>query len=185
MLMRTGNVKLTTRWPEEWIEEIRPLYGVESASVVAERYGVSRNAIIGVWNRAREAGILEPIDWGKRTKPKGVERKPRQRKPRPEAAERPKNAPPKEIPLSGQAPVLIRGRAHPGKRAHAQIHCEPVGLLDAKIDHCRYIIGNGAGGLATFCGAHVEAGRSWCPGHARIVFSPLEDQPKSIRKALS
>ncbi len=55
-----------------------------------------------------------------------------------------------------------------------------MSILDARMDHCRFIVGHD--GLAVFCGAQVEPGRPWCPGHARIVFSPSKSSRRAFER---
>jgi hypothetical protein len=160
-----------TTWTEQDRDAIVALYGVESASVIGARYRISRNAVVGIWHRARQSGRLMGRDVSKisrenATKAKVV--KPQSpRKPRPEA---------------GPAPA-IKLIAEARAARETEIVCEPVGLLDAKDCHCRYQIGKGRDELSLFCGAQVEAATSWCAGHARIVFQPMSKAPVSIRRA--
>jgi hypothetical protein len=43
----------------EQIRAIEAAYGVQSARVTAVRLGVTRNAVIGIWKRAREGGRIK------------------------------------------------------------------------------------------------------------------------------
>lgn len=49
---------------------------------------------------------------------------------------------------------------------------EPVSFLDLKSNHCRYIIGPVDFERTMYCGSPAMLGQSWCPVHARVVFSP-------------
>lgn len=146
------------QWTGDLIETIVSLRNKESASVIAARYGVTRHAIIGLWWRYRQKHGVEPMKAGTRsskaapkTEKAVVLRTPRE---------------PKKVvrPVTKQA-ALIAARP-------SEIVCEPICFMDAKPHHCRFVIGKCSDGLALFCGSAVEADRSWCPGHARIVFAP-------------
>lgn len=46
------------RWKPEETDNVIALYGVKTAGQLGRKYGVSRNAITGVWDRAKKRGLL-------------------------------------------------------------------------------------------------------------------------------
>lgn len=51
--------------------------------------------------------------------------------------------------------------------------CEPVGIDDLHDGMCRWIQPDrGADGLALWCGARTDIGRSFCPDHHALCYQP-------------
>lgn len=50
--------RVLKRWKPEEIEHVISMYGVKTAGQLGRKYGVSRNAITGVWDRAKKRGVL-------------------------------------------------------------------------------------------------------------------------------
>ena len=61
--------------------------------------------------------------------------------------------------------------------------CEPVGFMDLEPHHCRWTMGKGPDGLATFCGARHKLGSSFCGFHHRIAWHPAP-KPQKVKAPL-
>lgn len=62
------------------------------------------------------------------------------------------------------------------------IICHPVDIMGLEAGLCHFIVDGGDGTPSLYCGADAIPGRSWCPGHHRIVFQPVQ-QPERKRRA--
>lgn len=61
--------------------------------------------------------------------------------------------------------------AAPKATLDADVVYEPVPFLEATSTTCKFIVGKGNDGLATYCGCPASRGESWCRSHRSIVFS--------------
>ena len=67
------------------------------------------------------------------------------------------------------APEPIMALFEPVVASEFSHQSNPVGIMELRIDHCRYMSGDGD---KPYCGARVNIGTSWCEVHHRIVFRP-------------
>lgn len=155
-------------WSAEQKKEIVAAYGAESALVLAKRFGATRNAIIGVWHRARAAGLLtEPA----MSRPEMAARACRAAKANRASAS----------PIVAVSPRLNRDRSPvpqpPVNIGLALAVPRPtetaIPLLSPQLttDHCRYSLWADAEPpeQKLYCGAEVVFGTSWCPAcHDRV-----------------
>lgn len=180
MLMKTPP-RSAGRWTEAEISDICDRRDKESASIIAETYGVTRNAIIGIWHRARASGALPLVVRSPQQNGGDSKRIPKIcAEPKPRAVDKIIKAP------DGPATTAVQiARKKFAPRRYAEINCDPVSLREAKECDCRYWIGKGDDGLALFCGAKVEVGTSWCAGHAKVVFAKPNEIPEYLRRAAS
>lgn len=127
----------------------------ETAGTIAKRHGTTRNAVLGLMHRHRARnGIAARVPVG----PKA--RKPEQRAPRKPATAR------KAVPLVAEM-AAIGVRLVPWPKLPGGL---PIGDLGA--GECRFAITphDARKSEHRFCGAPADG--SFCPHHARIVFSP-------------
>lgn len=162
-------------WTAQRIKKLSELWaqGV-SCGHIGDQIGVTKNAVIG---KARRLGLSTHITTvEKRQKAKseraGHVRIKRAHQPR---AVRAKAAPPSLRVVSAKPkPVEL-----------APIISRNVGIVELTERMCRWVEGDPTH-PAVFCGADCEAGRSYCAGHHRIVYTPrpalTDDEIKSLRK---
>lgn len=146
----------------------------DSARVIGAKVGMSRAAIIGLFDR--HAARLAPVKLLERTPAK----EPRVRKPRAgktttsRVPSKPKPLPPRYQPRVPAAPIAVRPRIMPpyveGEQTMPALPNAPtplrLSLLDLNHDQCRYPYG--ADEIA-FCG-HPSTYRSYCEYHANLVY---------------
>lgn len=133
-------------------------HGNGSARTVALEFGVTRNVVIGLWRRSGKA-TKRPEG---RTKEKPVRRN--------------KGFVlfnPQPMTRTEQLRKIARCREEAARIADsltsAPLPKTAIGFMDARLCHCRFVVGNGSDGLAVFCGDAVERG-SWCKQHRATVF---------------
>lgn len=107
-----------------------------TADKLAAKLGFSRGVIIGVLDRA---GYLD--------RRKTYTPNPRPKAPLPEVPVAAKEAP-QALPIVCEEPEPVG-----------------VGIMDLKEHHCRWPVGRGRDGLATFCGDKKLPKISYCEGH--------------------
>jgi hypothetical protein len=134
-------------WTPEKIADLTRMWVVEKlpASVIAERLGMTRNAIVGKVFR------LKLSSEGHATNGGGAPKGPR------------KIRPIRSTPFRPPVSTLVSTLSPPEEK---KMEGPPVGgvpLLELENWHCREIIGHN--GLAVFCGATQCENSSFCPTH--------------------
>jgi len=163
-------------WTDSRIKTLSALW-IEGlpASVISERIGVTRNAVIG---KARRLGLPPHADWQARRAAARREAKasePRAKRPRPT---RSKYAPP---------PIITQPRRERVMQVIAPIEMRRVGIMELGHRMCVWVDGDSRHPV-TYCGADCEDGRSYCPGHHAMVYHPRvsltsDEQKDVLRRA--
>lgn len=153
-------------WTIERIDNLRVWYAAgDSARIIGERFGCTRNAVIGKIHRLELSSPVEK---------KPVERKPRMA--RPKTATVTHNHILTRIFKNGSAPQGL-------EVIHAEyklrcVEVVPLNLTLAELDmktQCHYIPGDDL----LYCGHPVHSGSSYCPAHHFLVWvppNPLKDK---------
>jgi len=146
-------------------------YGHEPASVLAKRYGKSRNAIIGIWHRWVPADVREAVRGEmQRRKCDGVvkgraKRRAGHRAPKAGAAAK------KADPI----PVAVE--------RHQVPHTAGIPIVLIKQHQCRYPVGGS--GMHLFCGERIDptCRHPFCAGHRALVYAPPpQSQPDRTKR---
>ena len=119
-----------------------------SAQKIADQVGITKNAVIGRITRLRDKGY----DLRKREHPAKVEAMPK------------RTSVPKPVMLWVPEPP-VDPITEP-KIAHVM---GPKGIMDLKMDDCRYIINDGPAPLFLFCG-DPKAGKTYCAAHHKLCY---------------
>lgn len=138
-----------TAWTEDRIEKLKKLWADgHSASVIADRIGVSRSSVLGKVHRlklsGREEARREPVKRKAYTRVRPVP------PPKPRA--------PKPVPVFGAQPPQPLPPEPPGVAT-------VMSLVDLEPHHCRWPIGDPRHAGFGYCGAEKVAGVSYCAGH--------------------
>lgn len=154
----------TTPWTDERREQVFGLWraGKSATEIAAEVGGTTRNAILGLIHRAGMSGRVDSNGQKITTNPnRRRERRtaPRTRTPREQRCEKPK---------------WDRAAIPPTLQEDLQ-RTTLVTLSEVESHHCRYVVGDVAGGETLMCGADKVPGLSYCERHAARVF----EAPKS------
>lgn len=177
-------------WTDERIDVLKRTWGLQSASEIAERIGMSRNAVCG---KAWRLGL------GSNGAPVYTDFRLRAAKPKPTS---PKPAPRTNNPFGGAGirkarkrpakPTQQRVRIHTGGgrafRGEVEIKQEPI-LVDLPPDQsefactiheltdskCRFVLGS-ATHDALYCGTPCTG--SWCGRHGMLVFTKPEKRER-------
>lgn len=135
--------------------------GKLSASIIAELYGVSRNAIIGIWSRNRQlwpGGQLEGTN-PPRTVVNTIVRAP-------------KKAAKAEPPAPVRRPKLKVSPA-PRQTVEPKYGGAAEAVYGLTLDTCRWPIGHPKASDFRFCCDPVQAGKVYCPEHCGMAFSAV------------
>jgi hypothetical protein len=136
-----------------------------TAQQIADDYGITKNAVIGRVTRLRNKGY----DLRKREHPARVGAMPsRTSVPKPMIA---------WVPLPPPEPVDLISEP---KIAHV---IGPKGIMDLKMDDCRYIINDGPVSSFLFCG-EPKAGRTYCAAHHKLCYVRPPSRVKGSRFSL-
>lgn len=146
---------MTKHWTPQEIEDVCLKQSTMTAKQIGAEYGVTDRSIVGVWRRARIAGVPAALPV------------------------RDLSTLAKENNRSGNADM---GRVRELSDRSVIFTCEGVGIMELEQHHCRFVIGHGEDGMSRFCGSHTGFAGSWCPNHRPVVFAA--DQ-KSAARALS
>ena len=130
-------------------QEIVDLWqGSVTAQEIADRFGITKNAVIGRVTRLRNKGY----DLRKRENPAKVEAMPKRTSiPKPVMPWVP--SPPVD-PITEPKTAYVMG---------------PKGIMDLKMDDCRYIINDGPAPFFLFCG-DPKAGKTYCAAHHKLCY---------------
>lgn len=137
-------------------------YGKDlSAADIGRELGITRSAVIG---RAHRLGLTAPSRKDRRVLG-----------PRTDEAER-----------AVKRYRLVRRKNNPEPKVTAEveevkavpaaprIESKPVSIIDHQDWQCRAVIGQVSTGIALYCGAEAIEGSSYCAGHRRIYFTPVQ-----------
>jgi GcrA cell cycle regulator len=162
-------------WTDERIETLAKLWlgGLSASRIAAELgAGISRNAVIGkvhrlgLAGRAKAATPATPATPRVRTKPAAQ----RQATPRSSApAVRGNTA------LQVAEEMVVHVAPRPMEHVIVPL-CEPVSLVDLREAMCRWPIGDPQQPDFRFCGAKSPTGASYCEGHRRMAYQPVQDR---------
>ena len=130
--------------------------GNVSAQGIADKFGVTKNTIVGKVTRLRNRGY----DLRKRRPPKQVV-----------AVAKRTSVPKPVIPWVPAPPVNPISEL---KTAHVN---RPKGIMELGIDDCRYIISGDTASSYLFCG-NEKASKTYCIEHHRLCYAPLPKKPK-------
>ena len=123
-----------------------------TAQEIADRFGVTKNAVIGRVTRLRNKGY----DLRKRESPAKVDfMAQRTSVPKPVTAWVPAPPPPEPVdPISEPKLAHVIG---------------PKGIMDLRTEDCRYIINDGPASSLLFCG-NPKFGRTYCAAHHKLCY---------------
>lgn len=127
-----------------------------SAQEIADKFGVTKNTIVGKVTRLRNRGY----DLRKRRPPRQVV-----------AVARRTSVPKPVIPWVSAQPVNLISEP---KTAHVN---RPKSIMELGIDDCRYIISGETASSYLFCG-EAKSSRTYCAAHYKICYTPLPKKPK-------
>jgi hypothetical protein len=127
-----------------------------SAQEIADRFGVTKNTIVGKVTRLRNRGY----DLRKRKPPEQV------------VAVARRTSVPK--PVTPWVPAPFADPVIEPKAAHV---IGPKRLMDLGIDDCRYIVSGETASSYLFCG-EAKASKSYCAAHHKLCYMPL---PKKLK----
>jgi hypothetical protein len=130
--------------------------GNVSAQGIADKFGVTKNTIVGKITRLRNRGY----DLRKRRPPKQVV-----------AVAQRTSKPKLTIPWISSA---LNNLINEPKTAHVN---KPKGIMELGIDDCRYIISGDTASSYLFCG-NEKASKTYCIEHHRLCYAPLPKKPK-------
>jgi hypothetical protein len=133
-----------------------------SAQKIADQVGITKNAVIGRITRLRDKGY----DLRKREHPAKVEAMPK------------RTSVPKPVMLWVPEPP-VDPITEP-KIAHVM---GPKGIMDLKMDDCRYIINDGPAPLFLFCG-DPKAGKTYCAAHHKLCYVRPPNRVKGSKFSL-
>lgn len=153
-------------------------YGRESARTVGERFGLSRNAVIGLWHRhvpAELRGAAARFNAEPRRAPRAGRPEPR---PLPEPA-----AVARIVDRRGSAPVALPPLPVPADEPAPE---GGVGIGGLDLRHCRYPVGTGPDGRLRHCGASrlrrpgvfFDGCSPYCAEHTRLSYAPAAVKEK-------
>lgn len=151
-------------WTADRVEELRERWAAgESASIIADAFKTTRNAVIGKTKRLKlkARATTTKAEPGKGSKTKFA---PKPRKPHVSIATR-----------WGAYSVELT----PGKVPETPVIDLPsreIPLLETRAFHCRWITSDSP---ALCCGRHTGFLGSWCPTHRAIVFQPKYTRRKA------
>ena len=147
----------TETWTQDRVEQLRTFLSAGlSCSQIANRIGVTRNAVIGKIHRLG-LGPGRPVARPARVRP------PRDRPPR--SAQR------RLLRLVfAQPPCVADVPAKPAAEPIAVASVQPCSLLELARNQCRWPINDPADADFAFCGNDAVAGLSYCAGHARLAY---------------
>lgn len=130
-----------------------------SAQEIADKFGVTKNTIVGKVTRLRNRGY----DLRMRKPPEKVV-----------AVARRTSVPKPVIPW---VPAPTVNSISEPKTAHVN---RPKGIMDLGIDDCRYIISGDTASSYLFCG-EAKSSRVYCAAHHKICYTPL---PKKLKRGV-
>lgn len=168
----TAQKGASTKWTEEETNFLRNHYRVHHAYVIAEALGKTKNAIIG---RANRIGLSLPYDEVFRN-PYGKLMRGKQKMPKivPDEPTSDNDYLSRNLlSIAKQRSVHLQRRKSPIiQDAFLDDLIEPlngvgVSLWDAKINHCRWVIGDPKAMM--YCGHDIHKGSSYCPTHYAIT----------------
>jgi hypothetical protein len=133
-----------------------------TAQKIADQVGITKNAVIGRITRLRDKGY----DLRKREHPAKVEAMPK------------RTSVPKPVILWVPEPP-VDPITEP-KIAHVM---GPKGIMDLKMDDCRYIINDGPAPLFLFCG-DPKAGKTYCAAHHKLCYVRPPNRVKGSKISL-
>lgn len=119
-----------------------------SGSVLAERFGVSKGAIMGRLFRLRKMGVS--------TEREGLPSSPEGGNPKVKVAKKPKAY------MTNRVDFPPRRERRKG---------DGISILELKMTSCRYIVGWCEDDLHLYCGKEQEQG-SYCVAHAKLCYNP-------------
>lgn len=125
--------------------------GNVTAQKIADDFGITKNAVIGRVTRLRNRGY----DLRKREPPAKVE-----------VMTKRTSIPKPVISWVPEPPVNLISEP---KTAHV---IGPKGIMDLKMDDCRYIINEGPVSSFLFCG-EPKTGRTYCAKHHKLCYVPM------------
>lgn len=169
-MMELSLVGVSASWTAEQIETLRVQW---AKGLVAREIGIminkSRNAVIGKAHR---------LELETRATRAGAPRLPKtsSQTPKPKRSHKKKE----DDPVVALA-KKVGGRNAPVFYAAAApiVEREPISIMELNLETCRAIVGKAPNGLATYCGADVFPGKSFCPGHCAIYFAPPRDRRRA------
>jgi GcrA cell cycle regulator len=161
-------------WTDERIETLAKLWlgGLSASRIAAELgAGISRNAVIGKVHRLGLAGRAKAATPTTATTPR-TRAKPAQR------AATPRNSAPAvrgNTALQIAEEMVVHVAPRPVEHVIVPL-CEPVSLIDLREAMCRWPIGDPQQPDFRFCGAKSPTGASYCEGHRRMAYQPVQDR---------
>jgi len=176
------NMHVPFRHPLQWQDKhdafilecrLDGLSAAQTAERLNEAHGtyVTRNAIIGRWNRLNAPPLVKP------SKPATVA-KPKVRKSR--AANQPR--PP--------VPLRVYHLAQPSRAklvgviaVKDELRKTAVTLMELKHSHCRYLLDTDEGEDRLYCGDVALDGGSYCQDHHRLCYKPVSQATSGERRA--
>jgi len=144
--MKTRESKLKISLTDQEIVDL--WQGNVTAQEIADRFEITKNAVIGRVTRLRDKGY----DLRKRENPAKVEAMPKRT-----------SIPKPVIPWVSEPPV---DPITEPKIAHVM---GPKNIMDLKMDDCRYIINDGPAPFFLFCG-DPKAGKTYCAAHHKLCY---------------
>ncbi|CUA90193.1 Uncharacterized protein Ga0061061_111108 [Chelatococcus sambhunathii] len=168
---------------KETRDAIVAAYGRESARTVGERYGLSRNAVIGLWHRHVPAELRGTAPRS-HAEPRRAPRAARAAAARPEPRSLSEPAAAARIvDRRGSAPVALPPLPVPADEPAPE---GGVGIAGLELRHCRYSVGTGPDGRLRFCGASrlrrpgvfSDGCSPYCAEHTRLSYAPAPVREK-------
>lgn len=143
---------------------------VNSQGETAKRLGLGRHVTAGIIFRLRKKGLLPPADPVMSARRTGAEVDEA-------AAKKVQNRPYHNINLKKKFAPQAQEPAKPAPKKPTVLQGETKPVRDDALmrHHCRYIV-HYEDGYAYFCAHPVIEGKSWCLGHAKIVFQPAKER---------
>lgn len=155
------------RWTDERVDKLKAMHkeGL-SFSIIGERLGASRNAVIG---KAHRLGLCKPSP----SLPAMSARRTTKRKPditKPKVITKPSGF------RFGHAHLLPDDRPTRAEAIAAEdLKSRRIAFGDLETKHCRWPHDD-----LTYCGCDHVPGTSWCEAHLKIITAPPKTRPPAV-----
>jgi hypothetical protein len=166
------------------INEIYELRGQKVASQIAAEYGMTRNAVIGIWQRERVRRGENPMRESSRKPLTQEEREQRRIRELRQKAEYRRRRRERDAQYCG-GPRLVYSRPEPPAPVFTTPANNGAGkaFLDLGPKECRWPLGELLDRPTAFCGDAVAHDKcSYCEGHRRMSMRPAPDWNSSERR---
>jgi len=163
----------------ETVNAIYALRGISSASIVGEQFGMTRNAVIGLWNRERKRrgdGVMVRSE-GRPRKLTDEDRLAAKRRRGAAARLRVSIERAERAAKEASRPQLVWHVPTPTIAAQPANDGRGVAFVDLERRSCRFPLGGPTEPAMAFCGAKSVNGYPYCVAHMRVAYLPAHRQP--------